>query len=603
MKGEFAMKIDNYKKLSENIQIPDIVMEKYQSAITQIKDGKKIQLADTKQSKSIVGKFDGFLKVAGIVMALLIVTEGAVLSVRAYINHLERMRNMDKREIIDMYENIFHYDSKYMSRGLSETEEIRYGELEKLYCTDKAEPQGTVTLIDLSKKYKGKGLAFSREDGILYLPETEMSDEQMLQLIEFNILRQYVDYEAYTKVTNPSYYLNRLDQMKREEVDECYVTYYSANTETSFASRELTFEEMGRRKILKDLYKKGISVPASEMLVIENQDKYEVGSLAFCKNTCTFMLPTDAMTDEQLLELLDFQIKVDYSRKRIAEEISCGERTGYPEIEYVARDRIITLSPDMGINSEWISQEWVISYSEILDNYFEENKKYYDDSDRYYANIRFIYLNDDDIPEMLFSHGYTDMDYDDNSNLRTYLYTYKEGKAILLSPGEDTIDDFYGYSKAFSYVEGKGMVYCDYYYNYGFSSYDNQTGIIDNTRDQMSRMDVWDLSLLTCTSTNANIKILHAEYNYENEDYEDAKFWYDYYINVSDVILDEETREVCEIVGEKVDEDSYEQAEKELWGGEIVTTLQVSDFDKIYFDDNIQEALAKCYVKQCGINN
>ena len=61
----------------------------------------------------------------------------------------------------------------------------------------------------------------------------------------------------------------------------------------------------------------------------------------------------------------------------------------------------------------------------------------------------------------------------------------------------------------------------------------------------MSRMDVWDLSLLTCTSTNANIKILHAEYNYENEDYEDAKFWYDYYINVSDVILDEETREVC----------------------------------------------------------
>ena len=84
-----------------------------------------------------------------------------------------------------------------------------------------------------------------------------MSDEQMLQLIEFNILRQYVDYEAYTKATNPSYYLNRLDQMKREEVDECYVTYYSANTETSFASRELTFEEMGRRKILKDLYKKG----------------------------------------------------------------------------------------------------------------------------------------------------------------------------------------------------------------------------------------------------------------------------------------------------------------------------------------------------------
>lgn len=54
---------------------------------------------------------------------------------------------------------------------------------------------------------------------------------------------------------------------------------------------------------------------------------------------------------------------------------------------------------------------------------------------------------------MLFSHGCTDLDYDDRCNLQNYLYTYKNGEAVLLTPGAETIDDFYGYNKPFSYVE------------------------------------------------------------------------------------------------------------------------------------------------------
>ena len=78
----------------------------------------------------------------------------------------------------------------------------------------------------------------------------------------------------------------------------------------------------------------------------------------------------------------------------------------------------------------------------------------------------------------------------------------------------ETIDDFYGYNKPFSYVERKGMVYCDYYYIYDFTTYNSETDMIDNVNDYMSKMDVWDLDTLTCTSSNANIEMLHAIYNY-----------------------------------------------------------------------------------------
>lgn len=86
------------------------------------------------------------------------------------------------------------------------------------------------------------------------------------------------------------------------------------------------------------------------------------------------------------------------------------------------------------------------------------------------------------------------------------------------------------------------MVYCDYYYIYNFSTYDSETDVIDNVTDSMSKMDVWDLDTLTCTSSNANIEMVHAVYNYIEEEYADATFSVEYYVNVSDIIRDEKHR-------------------------------------------------------------
>ncbi len=198
---------------------------------------------------------------------------------------------------------------------------------------------------------------------------------------------------------------------------------------------------------------------------------------------------------------------------------------------------------------------------------------------------------------MLFNRGCTDFDYDDNCNTRNYLYTYKDGEAVLLPPGDATLDDFYGYNKAFSYVEGKGMVYCDYYYIYNFSIYDETTGMMDSVDDSMSRVDTWDFDSLTCTSSNANVEMLHAVYEYGKEDYDDAMFRCEYYVNVSEIVRDKNTGNVKTIVGDNVDRETYEEYEKVLWKGEEVTTLSVEDFDKINIDDDLTKALAQCYSK------
>ena len=233
------------------------------------------------------------------------------------------------------------------------------------------------------------------------------------------------------------------------------------------------------------LYKNSGKLPEDTIPFIQNESDYKGDGIAFCISNCTYYFPDSDLSDEQLLELIDFQIKVEYCSQRIEEEIERGVRSDWPYIEYVKRDRTVTLDPDMEVEESVYTQPWLGAYEEVLKQYYQQNEEDSPESERYYANVCFIYLNDDEIPEMLFSHGYTDMDYDDHCNVRTYLYTCKDGKAVLLAPGEDTADDFYGYNKPFRYVERKGMVYCDYYYKYSFAVYDDETDIIDNVTDNM----------------------------------------------------------------------------------------------------------------------
>lgn len=589
------MKMDGYKKICDNVQVSETVHAGYEKAMEQIRADSVPEERVKKVSKW--SKFNALTKVAIIIGVICLVSGSTLLSVRAYMNHLQSLENMPDEEIMALYENVYQYGTGYMSRAMTEEEDKRYSELYELYCNDLKEPLGEISIISSKQEYKGKGVAFCTEDGILYLPEQEMTEEELLQMVVYNLLKKYVNYDEYMRTSNSNHYMNRFGQMTMEEVDEIYRLYRMSNTECSFLSRELSMEERGMKKTLRLLYKSGEKTPKQSLPIIGSESEYSGEGIVFCTENCKYYFPVRELTEEELLEWIDFELKVEYCMQRVRNEILSGIRSDWPYVEYVERERIITYDPDVEVDESVMSQKWFQAYEEILEEYFRCVRTDYEMPEKYYANVCFIYLNEDDIPEMLFKRGCTDFDYDDNCNIRDYLYTYKDGEAVLLTPGEATVDDFYGYDKPFSYVEGKGMVYCDYYYIYNFSLYDDATGIIDSVDDSMSRMDTWDFETLTCTSSNANIEMLHAVYEYGKEDYDDAIFRYEYYVNVSEIIRDETTGDVKEIVGDKVDKETYEVYEKALWKGEEVTTLSVEDFDKIYIDDDLKKALAQCYEK------
>ena len=105
------------------------------------------------------------------------------MSVRAYMNHLQSLENMPDEEIMALYENVYQYGTGYMSRAMTEEEDKRYSELYELYCNDLKEPLGEIPIISSKQEYKGEGVAFCTEDGILYLPEQEMTEEELLQMV------------------------------------------------------------------------------------------------------------------------------------------------------------------------------------------------------------------------------------------------------------------------------------------------------------------------------------------------------------------------------------------------------------------------------------
>lgn len=93
---------------------------------------------------------------------------------------------------------------------------------------------------------------------------------------------------------------------------------YIANVENSIAdadtfSRELTNTEKKRMEELLLLYKNEGVFPESSLLVIENKDEMDKEVLAFVSRESLFVLPGRDLNDEEMLELIDFYYKRDYS--------------------------------------------------------------------------------------------------------------------------------------------------------------------------------------------------------------------------------------------------------------------------------------------------
>ena len=104
----------------------------------------------------------------------------------------------------------------------------------------------------------------------------------------------------------------RMESIPKEEVQEINDMVQSKPTEADTFSREYSESEKERNKELWQAYKDG-KFPEKTIVQVENEEDVPEGGLCYVESTGVFNLPKQEMTDEELLEIIDFQHKMSYA--------------------------------------------------------------------------------------------------------------------------------------------------------------------------------------------------------------------------------------------------------------------------------------------------
>ena len=172
---------DINKKLVSNIEMSD---EMKQELITNVKNGKRTS--------------DKRFRYSSALMALCIVGAIAISggsASAAYFSYKNRVENMSQKEQ-EGYQEVLEADDYYtcgdsMTRELTKAEKKKLIKLQDEYYKNGVFPEESVALLDKLSELKPGQLAYVAEDNKLHLPEAEMTDEQILQFIDYQAKYTY----------------------------------------------------------------------------------------------------------------------------------------------------------------------------------------------------------------------------------------------------------------------------------------------------------------------------------------------------------------------------------------------------------------------------
>ena len=129
---------------------------------------------------------------------------------------------------------------------------------------------------------------------------------------------------ASVTVTASGLYRARMESMNHEKLETYFSGLQDADVAADSYSRPLTDGEKNRLEELRQAYLEEGYFPQKELAMLDSPEKYKKG-VAFYAARSTFFLPEEEMTEEELLELIDFREKRDYSLAKITEEIEAGD--------------------------------------------------------------------------------------------------------------------------------------------------------------------------------------------------------------------------------------------------------------------------------------
>lgn len=104
----------------------------------------------------------------------------------------------------------------------------------------------------------------------------------------------------------------RMESIPKEEVKEINDMAQSKPTEADTFSREYSDSEKERNKELWQAYKDG-KFPENVIAQVDNAEDAPEGTVCYIRSTGIFNLPAREMSDEEILEIIDFQHTMSYA--------------------------------------------------------------------------------------------------------------------------------------------------------------------------------------------------------------------------------------------------------------------------------------------------
>ncbi|MDD6155893.1 MAG: hypothetical protein PUB52_02640 [Lachnospiraceae bacterium] len=80
-------------------------------------------------------------------------------------------------------------------------------------------------------------------------------------------------------------------------------------------------------------YEKEGLYPTSEVTIIREPSDYTGEGVAICISDAVYYFPEGEISDEVMLEIIEYNHKVNYCMDRIYQENQLGLRDGYPKLE------------------------------------------------------------------------------------------------------------------------------------------------------------------------------------------------------------------------------------------------------------------------------
>lgn len=313
--------------LYQELEIPDIVWEKADMAFS------RIHMEEEKRKK--VQKMFRMPKVAVAAMICCLIFGTTTAAMEIISRYRQRMEDMDQQEIEDFYQLADAGEANNLNRPFTAEEKERYQALTEEYENSGRFPEKTLDTLSDADSYQGQGVAVDASTRTIYLPEAPLSDEELLEIIDFNHKMTYSIYEKnQERILAQGDWESRMAAMTDVEVDRIYLAYCASNLEIGGGySRELGQSENQRYEELNVQYENEGACPESELRIIKTLDEYTGSGVAFCEENSKYCLPDGELSDFELLQIIDFEHKIDYCFSRLIYEIQMGLREDYPKPE------------------------------------------------------------------------------------------------------------------------------------------------------------------------------------------------------------------------------------------------------------------------------